>query len=93
MRGRVARGRRFTSGVRASTSALAVALLLAAPRLAFAHAVPVAMVPEANAVVGESPREITIRFSERVEPRASSLQVVQHARAAGRHRSSARRPG
>src|SRR5262249_56898973 len=62
--------------VGSSAVSLGVVLLLAAPHLAFAHAVPVAMAPAANAVVGESPREITIRFSERVEARASSLQVV-----------------
>jgi copper resistance protein C len=54
----------------------AMALCLAAPSLALAHAVPVAMAPAANAVVAESPREITLRFSERMEPRASLLQLL-----------------
>src|SRR5262249_577522 len=39
--------------MRSGRVSLAVAVLLAAPRLAFAHAIPVATVPEANAVVGE----------------------------------------
>ncbi len=34
------------------------------------------MLPAANAVLQEAPHEISIRFSERVEPRASSLQVL-----------------
>jgi copper transport protein len=55
---------------------LAVVCALAAPRAGLAHAVPVAMSPDANAAVAESPREVTIRFSERVEPRASSLKLL-----------------
>jgi methionine-rich copper-binding protein CopC len=54
---------------------LALWLPVAAPRAAFAHAVPVTSAPAPNAILSEGPREITVRFSERVEARASSLQV------------------
>jgi copper transport protein len=50
-----------------------VSLLEPSPVLA--HAVPRTTLPAANAVLQEAPHEITIRFSERVEPRASSLGV------------------
>jgi copper transport protein len=45
------------------------------PSLVLAHAVPTTTLPAANAVLPEAPHEIAIRFSERVEARASSLQV------------------
>ena len=41
-----------------------------------AHAVPVAMDPAPNARLEEAPREVVIRFSERVEPRPSTLEVL-----------------
>jgi copper transport protein len=50
-------------------------VLLLNPSIIFAHAVPRATQPAANAILHEAPREIAIRFSERVEARASSLQV------------------
>jgi methionine-rich copper-binding protein CopC len=40
------------------------------------HAVPIAMAPGENAVLPDAPDEVVIRFSERVEGRASSLTVV-----------------
>src|SRR5687768_12398400 len=55
---------------------LGLLILLLHPSIIFAHAVPRATRPAANAVLHEAPREITIRFSERVEARASSLQVL-----------------
>ena len=54
---------------------LALGLLLLTPSSVSAHAVPRATSPGANAVVQQAPQEIAIRFSERVEARASSLQV------------------
>jgi copper transport protein len=48
----------------------------AADRYAAAHAVPVMTIPAASAVVAEAPREVVIRFSERVDPRASTLEVL-----------------
>jgi copper transport protein len=45
------------------------------PPLAFAHAVPVSSTPAPNAALSQAPQEITVRFSERVEMRASSLRV------------------
>jgi copper transport protein len=56
-------------------SVLALWLAGTAPRTAFAHAVPVTSSPAPNAMLSEGPREITVRFSERVEARASSLEV------------------
>ena len=41
-----------------------------------AHAVPVAMDPAPNARLEEAPREVVIRFSERVEPHPSTLEVL-----------------
>ena len=55
--------------------ALGLLILLSSPSGIFAHAVPRVTQPAANAVLHEAPREIAIRFSERVEGRASSLQV------------------
>src|SRR5262245_9445990 len=45
------------------------------PPLVFAHAVPVSSIPAPNAGLSQAPPEITVRFSERIEMRASSLQV------------------
>ena len=45
-------------------------------REAAAHAVPVAMEPGANAVLSEAPPEVVIRFSERVDAKASTLEVL-----------------
>ena len=41
-----------------------------------AHAVPVAMDPAPDARLDEAPREVLIRFSERVEPSPSTLEVL-----------------
>jgi copper transport protein len=54
---------------------LGLLVLLSSPSGVFAHAVPRATQPAANAVLHEAPREIAVRFSERVDARASSLQV------------------
>jgi copper transport protein len=43
--------------------------------VACAHAVPLSSIPAPNAGLAQVPQEITLRFSERVEARASSLQV------------------
>jgi copper transport protein len=45
------------------------------PSSVWAHAVPRTTLPAANAVLQEAPHDIAIRFSERVEARASSLRV------------------
>src|SRR5512145_357628 len=50
-------------------------VVLLAHASAWAHAVPTTMRPAANAVLPQPPQEIRIRFSERLEARASSLQV------------------
>src|ERR1700739_722154 len=46
------------------------------PEPAFAHATPIQYVPSASAVLSKAPAEVQIRFSERVEPRASSMVVL-----------------
>jgi copper transport protein len=64
-----------TSRGHVQACALGLLVLLLNPSGVFAHAVPRATQPAANAVLREAPREIAIRFSERVEARTSSLQV------------------
>ncbi len=49
------------------------ALLL--PSLAGAHATPVEYAPQASAILQTAPKEILIRFSERIEPKASGIEV------------------
>ena len=46
------------------------------PELAFAHATPTLYVPAASSVLSKAPSEVQIHFSERVEPRASSIVVL-----------------
>jgi copper transport protein len=46
------------------------------PELAFAHATPILYVPAASSVLSKAPAEVQIHFSERVEPRASSIIVL-----------------
>ena len=50
-------------------------IVLLVSSLGWAHAVPRTTLPESNAVLDEAPQQVAIRFSERVEARASSLQV------------------
>ena len=63
------------TGVRLLLIIVGGIVLLPEPSSVWAHAVPRTMLPAANAVLREAPRDITIRFSERVEARASSLQA------------------
>ena len=49
--------------------------LLIAPQLVFAHATPVLYEPDSAALVASMPKEIVIRFSERIESVASSIQI------------------
>jgi copper transport protein len=46
------------------------------PETAFAHATPLRYVPAASSVLSQAPAEIQIHFSERVEPRVSSITVL-----------------
>jgi copper transport protein len=46
------------------------------PRAVFGHAVPTSSDPAPNATLSEAPHEIVIRFSERVDGRASTLEVL-----------------
>jgi methionine-rich copper-binding protein CopC/putative copper export protein len=46
------------------------------PKLAFAHATPIQYVPAASSVLSKAPAEVQIHFSERIEPRASSIIVL-----------------
>ena len=52
---------------------LAVLIL---PDFALAHATPLRYVPAASSVLSQSPAEIQIHFSERIEPRVSSITVL-----------------
>ena len=72
-----------------SAGALLLGAALAAQQ-AGAHAVPVTMDPAPNARLDEAPREAVIRFSERVEPRPSTLEVLD---ARGQRVDRAGRPG
>ena len=45
------------------------------PEFAFAHATPLLYKPASSSLLTESPANVAIRFSERVEPAASSIQV------------------
>jgi methionine-rich copper-binding protein CopC/putative copper export protein len=46
------------------------------PQFLFAHATPLQYVPAASSVLAKAPTEIQIHFSERVEPRVSSITVL-----------------
>lgn len=73
--------RRCASGVRPAIrrglTALPILIGLLAPASrAGAHAVPAAMDPAPDARLDTPPPAVVIRFTERVEPRASSLDVL-----------------
>jgi copper transport protein len=51
-------------------------LISALPELAFAHATPIQYIPAASSVLPKAPAQIQIHFSERVEPRVSSIIVL-----------------
>src|SRR3977135_1442316 len=46
------------------------------PELASAHATPLQSPPAASSVLPQTPAEVQIHFSERVEPRVSSITVL-----------------
>ncbi len=52
-----------------------ILFFLAFPALAFAHATPVLYVPTEGGALPAFPQEVAIRFSERVEPSASSMKL------------------
>ena len=56
--------------------AASLLLVMGLSRETAGHAVPVAAEPAENAVLAEAPHEVVIRFSERVDARASSLEVL-----------------
>src|SRR5580692_8857190 len=64
---------RFHSILRAFCFAFLIAAL---PKIAFAHATPLQYVPAASSVLAQAPAKIQIHFSERVEPRVSSIVVI-----------------
>jgi methionine-rich copper-binding protein CopC len=55
---------------------LLLAMVLAAPVPALAHAMLMKSDPAAGATLSASPAQITIRFSEALEPRFSSITLV-----------------
>ena len=64
---------RFYKSLSAFVFSIVILLL---PHFAFAHATPVQYVPAASSVLSKAPAEVQIHFSERVEPRASSIIVL-----------------
>jgi copper transport protein len=46
------------------------------PKTAFAHATPIQYIPAASSVLSQTPAEVQIHFSERVEPRVSTISVL-----------------
>ncbi|MDP2712992.1 MAG: copper resistance protein CopC [Solirubrobacteraceae bacterium] len=64
----------MTRRVLTTASALLIALLLV-PAAASAHAVLVETVPQRGATLREQPREVVLRFNERVEARFGALRV------------------
>jgi methionine-rich copper-binding protein CopC/putative copper export protein len=63
---------RFGKSFRTCCLSIIISIL---PELAFAHATPIQYVPAASSVLSKPPAEVQIHFSERVEPRASSIVV------------------
>ena len=51
-------------------------LMFCRTELVFAHATPIQYVPAASSLLSQPPSEVQIRFSERVEPRVSSIVVL-----------------
>ena len=64
---------RFDKIFRIFCISLVISLL---PQFVFAHATPLQYFPAASSVLSQAPAEIQIRFSERVEPRVSSITVI-----------------
>ncbi|MFI5202111.1 MAG: copper resistance protein CopC, partial [Candidatus Kapaibacterium sp.] len=64
---------RFNKFLSVFCFSIAISIL---PELAFAHATPIQYVPAASSVLSKAPAEVQIHFSERVEPRASSIIVL-----------------
>ncbi|HTR18289.1 MAG TPA: copper homeostasis periplasmic binding protein CopC [Acetobacteraceae bacterium] len=60
-------------------STLVAALIAAAPAAAFAHAYLSTATPAVGSVVHAAPAEVTISFSEGVEPRFSTIVVTDAA--------------
>ncbi len=51
-------------------------VICALPKTAFAHATPIQYIPAASSVLSQTPAEVQIHFSERVEPRVSAISVL-----------------
>jgi methionine-rich copper-binding protein CopC/putative copper export protein len=51
-------------------------VFLLVPDLAFAHATPILYSPAASSVLPKAPAEVQIHFSERIEPRVSSITAL-----------------
>jgi methionine-rich copper-binding protein CopC len=58
------------------TSALAIAIAIADPRAALAHAVLVRSTPTANSAIAAGEVEVTLAFNSRVDPVRSSLSLL-----------------
>src|SRR5258707_9269112 len=51
-------------------------LIALIPGLLWAHATPIQYIPAGSSVLSQAPAEVQIHFSERVEPRVSSIAVL-----------------
>jgi methionine-rich copper-binding protein CopC/putative copper export protein len=64
---------RFDKFLRAFCLSIVISIL---PELAFAHATPIQYVPAASSILLKAPTEVQIHFSERLEPRGSSIAIL-----------------
>ena len=74
MREHLARAEREVGAVRALLVALAVALAL--PAAALAHAGLLSTTPGGDAVIAEAPKEVVLRFTEPVDASTATVQVL-----------------
>lgn len=58
-----------------SFASVALSLLLLVPGVVFAHATPVALSPDSGAQLSLAPKDVSIRFSERLEQGSSRIRV------------------
>jgi copper transport protein len=66
--------------VQATAPLFAMLLSLIAPGVILAHAYPVGSSPAANAVLAQAPSSVQVWFTERLEPRLSTVEVVDAQR-------------
>ncbi|MEI7713663.1 MAG: copper chaperone PCu(A)C [Rhodospirillales bacterium] len=72
----ILRSRPSRTATRLFLSAVVAVVSIASGSAAFAHAFPRGASPAADSTVAVAPNEVTIRFSESLEPRFSSIAVI-----------------